>query len=184
VKEPYHVERGEFIKQLGKNWDRAKESWFPDGPRTRDDRYVAAAIDLARDNDINSHFGVSERLSSYRAVPFDSDEELPALAVADFRIHVDKDQRIRPENGTRLSRELMAAWLKYHPEWVAKQLPVVVADAIQRLRMMRSEELAERRRKRKNVWRNGRRTKVNRSGPKPSRKLNLTCKSGLTKKRA
>ena len=80
--------------------------------------------------------------------------------------------------------DLQREWLGYHDEWVEAEFPRVVAEAIARLRAMRSDELAERRRKRKNVHRNGRRTKVNKRGRQPSRKLNLTCKSGLTKRRA
>jgi len=157
---------------------------FSDGARSRDDRYVKAAIDRARDDDINAHFGVSQRETSFSVVPFDGEEDLAASATEDYRVVVDPDLRIQPKEPTRLSPELMAAWLVFHPTWVAKQVPLVMAEAIQRLRAMRSEMLAGRRRKRKHVVRNGRRTKVNRPGPKPSRKLNLSCKSGLSKRRA
>jgi hypothetical protein len=177
VTDPYRAKRREFIEQLGENWDRKKAEYFPRGPRTRDDRYVAAAIDRARADDINAHFGVSERETSYSVVPFESNLELPASATADFRVVVDGDRRIQPAQSTRLSGELMRAWLDFHPKWVAKQMPPVMADAIQRLRTIKSEILAARRRTRKNVRRNGRRTKANPPGPRPSRKPNLTSKT-------
>ena len=128
-------ERREFKDALGRNWDRKRRELFPDGPRTRDDRYVAGALSIARNEDVEAILSVRGR-----------------------------------------SPELEKAWLAWHADWVKAECRRVEAEAIQRLRRMRSEALSERRRKRKNVRRNGRRTKVNKPGPKPSRKLNLTCK--------
>ena len=152
---------------------------FPAGFSTRDDQYVEEAIAHARREDIQAIFNESPRLW----VPyFDAPVEAELRPVAGEKtLRREPSKREKHETKKRPSCKLMKEWLRWHSDWVKADIPRVVADALGRLKRDKSERRAEIRAARRDVTRNGRRTKARRPGPLPNLKLNVTFKTGRKK---
>lgn len=146
--------RRQFVEALTGIWEDKRKAHLPD-PNTRDERYVAGAIRLARSEDVRL---ILESIPYEEWPPDTEPQELPATAKAWLDVR----------DGQR-----------EYERWVTDLLPDVVARAVDRLKHQKSEKRADIRRRRKNVYRNGRRTKARRPGPLPN--LSLNVRIGLRK---
>lgn len=161
-----HGARRKFVEALTANWWRARDAYMPDGPKTRDERYVWEALRRARTEDI----WALEAKSPCLVIPCD-----PALQWENIepteRIKMSEGDTVRFVPARKMTPEHMAAWLSFHAEWVAHEIPRVVLEAIAKIRAAKSDRRAERRRKMwapgGRVMRNGRRVYVKPRGRKP-----------------
>jgi hypothetical protein len=129
-----------FVEALTLNWQRAREAYMPDGPTTRDERFVWNAIRMARSEDVRS---ILEAVTDFKSRPnADPDEwfTLPGMA---------------------------EAWLKAHPEWARGNIAPVVAEAVNDLRTFKRDRRAENARKRYTSRSYGHRRTVRHRGPLP-----------------
>jgi hypothetical protein len=131
----------------------ARDAYMPARPNTRDGRYIWEAIKLACKADLNDQFAISERDTSYSVEALGQEEDVAPNATNDFKVHVDEDRRVWFVPMKSMTPELTAAWLEFHPIWVAAELPVVVARAIERLRAIKRARRSSLRRERRNSWR-------------------------------
>lgn len=150
------------------NWEEARNAYLPNGPKTRDEQYVWEALRRARTDDIWALEGKSACLR----VPCDPSVQWQNIEPYE-RVKMGQNDTVRAVPLRTMAPELKAAWLAFHPTWVAKQLRVVVDASRQRLSRAKRERNAELRKSRKQVTRRGRRVTLKRPGPPPSIKVRL-----------
>jgi len=150
---------------------------MPKRPTDKDGQRVWDAVRDACIDDVNAQYGITERDTGFSiGASLDSDEGQALAAAgamvdreyADIVVHVDEDKRVMQQPTRKLSPELMAAWLEFHPTWVADRMPAVVADAIHALRTEKRDRRADIRTGRVRVMVNGKRRSTRIRGPLPA----------------
>lgn len=176
------------MEALTANWWRARDVFMPNGPTTRDERYVWEALRRARTEDIWALEGKSPAL----VVPCDPGKQWNNIEPSE-RIKMQEGDTVRyqgPDRFTgqpKMAPELMTAWLDFHPEWVKHETARVIAEAFEKLRQAKRDRRAVIRNSRRLLGPRGKRRWVKPRGRPPELRIKVgrdNRKVGNTKPQA